>query len=58
LVHEDADVDGIVPDSVTGQAAFWCESDVNDGVWVRIDVFLREDEEEDKDAFLALMDGM
>ena len=55
MVHEDADVDGIIADGVTGQAAFWCEPDVNDGLWVRIDVFLREDHDEDDDAVLAML---
>ena len=58
LVHEDADVNGIVIDNFSGMKYF-CESDVNDGIWVRLDVYLRENSsDEDGDAQLLAMMGM
>ena len=41
LVHEDADSNGIVVEEKSGKK-YYCEPDVNDGVWVRLDVYLEK----------------
>ena len=55
LAHEDADTDGIVSDFVTGRATHWCEPDVNAGVWMRMGLYLRENNDDDEKEFLAMI---
>eukprot|EP00946_MAST-07B_sp_MAST-7B-sp1_P005100 g5100.t1 len=55
LAHEDAGTDGVISDAVTGKAAHWCEPDVNTGVWMRMGLYLRENNDDDENEFLAMI---